>query len=500
MADYNIAMGVKQPEPVNYLGQMAQIMGIKALQDEMQGSEGVRSAIQSGMSPTDPRMLMYGKRGEAVARAGAAINKEQLDSAVKRYELMGQVFGYVKNNPTLDNAIAAIDSLAQNGVLTPQAAAQAKAQAAADPSKIGEHATRLYTQALSAKDQLPKLEAKDFGGTVGVLSIDPVTGEAKQTYTQTKTISPDAAAQVGATMRGQDILDRRARYIHDNPHSTLQVVGDQVVGVQGVPGAMPKVTPMPAPGAANALVPQRQPAPSMVNNLLRDTSPTALTSVPPPVMSPQAFDTTKPAPTAPAAPAAWTIPAKPVWNEKTQSFITPPTAQNPAGSVTPMPAAQASAKKESARQALSAAGFNPETGADDLSPLIQKSTSGMFERAGAAAQEAVTGKATPGMEAIAQLAARANTITLDMVGGHLGAGFSNEDRTFILGKLGDVANPNIGANARLKAWQDAVSYMKNLAGYSSASATANAPAVGTVSKGYKYKGGDPSQPSSWEKQ
>jgi len=157
------------------------------------------------MSPTDPRMLMYGKRGEAVARAGSAISKEQIDSAVKRYDLMGQVFGYVKNNPTLENAYSAIDSLAQNGVLTPQAAAEAKAQAAADPSKIGEHATRLYTQALSAKDQLPKLETRDFGGSVGVLSIDPVTGQAKQTYTQAKTISPDAAAQVGATIRGQDL-------------------------------------------------------------------------------------------------------------------------------------------------------------------------------------------------------------------------------------------------------------------------------------------------------
>jgi hypothetical protein len=31
------------------------------------------------------------------------------------------------------------------------------------------------------------------------------------------------------------------------------------------------------------------------------------------------------------------------------------------------------------------------------------------------------------------------------------------------------------------------------------SASSNIPTVGTIQKGYKFKGGDPSNPSSWEK-
>lgn len=153
MADNNIALGVKQPEPVNYLGQMAQVMGIKAMQDEMSGSEDTRSAIRGGMSPTDPKLLQYGKRGEAVYKAGLAGEKESLAATKSRFGLMGQVFGYVKDNPTLENANAALDTLGQQGVLTPEAVAQSKAQAAADPSKIQEHATRLFNQAIEADKQ-----------------------------------------------------------------------------------------------------------------------------------------------------------------------------------------------------------------------------------------------------------------------------------------------------------------------------------------------------------
>ena len=72
MADYNIALGVKQPEPVNYLGQMAQAMAIRAAQEEMEGNDSVRSAIRRGVSPTDPSLLGMGKTGERVNKVTCA--------------------------------------------------------------------------------------------------------------------------------------------------------------------------------------------------------------------------------------------------------------------------------------------------------------------------------------------------------------------------------------------------------------------------------------------
>lgn len=205
MADYNIAMGVKQPEPVNYLGQMAQVMGIKALQDEMQGSEGVRAAIQSGMSPTDAKLLQFGKRGEAVYKAGLAGEKESLAATGARRTLIAQVMKNVADVGTIDAAQAGISRLAQEGVLTSTQAQHYLDQAAKNPDKIRDFAMSEYAMAISPEKLMPHLMQQDRGGTQAVLAANPLTGAVTTTSETNKTISPDAAAQVGATIRGQDL-------------------------------------------------------------------------------------------------------------------------------------------------------------------------------------------------------------------------------------------------------------------------------------------------------
>jgi hypothetical protein len=288
MADYNIAMGVKQPEPVNYLGQMAQIMGIKAMQDEMSGSEGVRSAIRGGMSPTDAKLLQYGKRGEAVYKAGLAGEKESLAATKSRFGLMGQVFGYVKDNPTLENANAALDTLGQQGVLTPEAVAQSKAQIAADPSKIVTYATQLFNQAIDADKQQADATSRRN------------TDESNKTRIQAAGISagPGWAQANLAREKWKDELS--------NPKTTLQIIGNRVFDRNPRTGALTEVM-----DPTNALAPAQPPA-SMVNNMLADRNPTAITSLPPPVMSPQAFDTTRP-PAPAAGPRPLVVPDKPLF-------------------------------------------------------------------------------------------------------------------------------------------------------------------------------------------
>ena len=93
------------------------------------------------------------------------------------------------------------------------------------------------------------------------------------------------------------------------------------------------------------------------------------------------------------------------------------------------------------------------TSTPEIDKLIGRSTSGALQRMAAGAYEAVTGQSTKGQEAIGQLETLANKLTLDMAGGKLGAGFSNEDRQFLLALLGDVANPNTGANRRIAAFR-----------------------------------------------
>lgn len=84
--DPRIALGVQpvQQQP-NMLAQYAQIMAIKAAQQETEGYEGVKSAIAGGMDATDPRMLQYGKRGiEAFKAAGEGRVKQQ-DALAKSF-------------------------------------------------------------------------------------------------------------------------------------------------------------------------------------------------------------------------------------------------------------------------------------------------------------------------------------------------------------------------------------------------------------------------------
>lgn len=145
--------------------------------------------------------------------------------------------------------------------------------------------------------------------------------------------------------------------------------------------------------------------------------------------------------------------AKPVWNEAGQGWVTAPTKDNPTGSFVPVPEVQASKDQRSAVKALKTAGYDVETGADEISKLIEKSTGGMAQQAGSAVLGAAN-ITTSGREAIGRLKTRANQIGLDILGGKLGVGISNDDRKFIVEGLGNVADPSIPAGERLAAWDE----------------------------------------------
>ena len=217
MADNNIALGVKQPEPVNYLGQMAQVMAIKVAQQEMQGNDQMRAAYGDGSGDwSDPafRQKMYTAnptKAAAMEEKAAKTKQDQLAGAKAQLGLRGQLAGGLIADPTFDNFQRVLAQGVQYGLGSQKDAEAELLRIGNDPAKIKKWAEDHQRGALDAEKQLPKLETKDFGGTVGVLSIDPVTGQAKQTYTQNKTQSPDSAASVGATIRGQNMTDALGR-------------------------------------------------------------------------------------------------------------------------------------------------------------------------------------------------------------------------------------------------------------------------------------------------
>jgi hypothetical protein len=128
------------------------------------------------------------------------------------------------------------------------------------------------------------------------------------------------------------------------------------------------------------------------------------------------------------------------------------------GTATGEAAAAKEAQRSAAIATLASIGYNPETGEDDISRLIARSTSGGLQ-AGAAGIARFWGATTEGMTAINELQAAANSITTDILGGRLGAGISNTDREFILAALGDVGNEQKTAGERYAGWTRAKNRM-----------------------------------------
>lgn len=95
--DTNIALGIKPIEQPNMLAQMGQMMQLRQLQQEYEGENSLRGALQNGL-PEDPSTLLkYGSKGRAVYESVLKGNKDKLDSAEKYLGLYKDQAGFIKN-------------------------------------------------------------------------------------------------------------------------------------------------------------------------------------------------------------------------------------------------------------------------------------------------------------------------------------------------------------------------------------------------------------------
>jgi hypothetical protein len=115
-------------------------------------------------------------------------------------------------------------------------------------------------------------------------------------------------------------------------------------------------------------------------------------------------------------------------------------------------------RQRAAIETLRSVGYDPETGEDDISKAIASSTSGGAQ-ADIAAVMRYFGGTSKGMQAINKLKGAASRITLEILGGNLGAGISNPDREFITQGLGDIGNEKLTASERLAGWTSAKNRM-----------------------------------------
>jgi hypothetical protein len=152
-----------------------------------------RLSALAGVSPT--AYSAEAKRQSDLAKAGADTQAKQLETAHKKIDLAGQAFGYVRQYPTHENAVSAVNWLGQNGVLSPDQVNDHLAKiSAATPEQIQGLATQAFQSAVAAKDQLSKIETKDAGGQIITQASNPITNQTTTLSTLAKTQTPDSIA------------------------------------------------------------------------------------------------------------------------------------------------------------------------------------------------------------------------------------------------------------------------------------------------------------------
>ena len=152
----------------------------------------------------------------------------------------------------------------------------------------------------------------------------------------------------------------------------------------------------------------------------------------------------------------------------------------PANVPEPVPGTPEFTNRRFGREALDAIGFNPQTGEDRVSKLINQSTSGGLQSISAGVR-GFLGKGTSGAQAIGQIKPIINNLILEKMNGKLGAGISNEDREFFKSTLGNLDDPSIPSNVRLASWDEAKRRLAKYAG-GMAAPSDNRPSLNEIFK------------------
>jgi hypothetical protein len=133
------------------------------------------------------------------------------------------------------------------------------------------------------------------------------------------------------------------------------------------------------------------------------------------------------------------------------------------------------------RKALATAGYDVETGKDEISDLIRKST-GSYLGKGYDIGGRLFGASNEGSRALQTLVQKGNAITFGLLNGKLGAGISKSDAELVASLVAQVGDGTLPREDRLAAWGSAVDQMVRLGLIDKPKAPANnvnVPGVGS---------------------
>ena len=148
------------------------------------------------------KLIQSGNADDAIKMGnyGTEQTTKNLANTQTTGKIVSQVAGAVANVPPdkiHDAASQGIDYLLQNGIYTPDVAAQAKAHIATlQPEELRTFSQQTHTQGLSPEQQLPKVGIENLGGTSQPYAQSPITGMTTNAgLPMTRTQTPEQAAK-----------------------------------------------------------------------------------------------------------------------------------------------------------------------------------------------------------------------------------------------------------------------------------------------------------------
>lgn len=183
--------------------QQMNALSLQKAQRDMKDEEGVRNALSvaGGDYEAAIKTMMKGGQHKQALELKAKLQEQktkQVAQHVEALKLVKSGADFVFANPTMENAAAVLDRIEQQ---TGQDMSADRAQLA-NIKSADELKRWAAGHSLTAKDMMLKTEKMDFGGTVGLLAADPVSGQVVGNQSFTKTRSPDSIAADNRAMEG----------------------------------------------------------------------------------------------------------------------------------------------------------------------------------------------------------------------------------------------------------------------------------------------------------
>lgn len=235
LADYSLGKAKRQDEEMNALSGLLRDGGI-----DLSTPEGQSKAYS--VAPTTAATIIKGhldnrKIVSDIGASDATAKAKTIEAAHKRMEMMGQTLGWLKDNPSAENAQLVVQHFTDSGLMTDEQAKKALERVQSDPTPqgIASFATLGYQAALSAKDQLPTYHTRNTGGTTDTLAINPVTQKVTVASSAPITQSADNAATNATHVQTTGMTNATSRDINAaNIKKDYNVAG---LNSDGTPGA-----------------------------------------------------------------------------------------------------------------------------------------------------------------------------------------------------------------------------------------------------------------------